>query len=140
MLRFRSTLPGSTSPAVKNVSLLGWEKPDRAPAMARGFFDEHQLEGSRFSAFRRTSHISLQGEEGLNIRLNKRLPRIAQRDVLFGGQFRIIHFAPKDKPSVGSFAGAACLKRFVAIYAPRKIARVYWLRPKAAPLQFSDLP
>jgi hypothetical protein len=28
--------------------------------------------------------------------------------------------APRDKPHVGSFAGAACLKRFVAIHAPRK--------------------
>jgi hypothetical protein len=29
--------------------------------------------------------------------------------------------APKDKPRVGLFAGAACLKKFVATHAPRKI-------------------
>jgi hypothetical protein len=31
--------------------------------------------------------------------------------------------APRDKPRAGPFAGAACLKNFVAIHAPRKIAR-----------------
>jgi hypothetical protein len=45
------------------------------------------MEGSRFGMCRKNSHISLYGEEGLNIGLNKRLPRITQSDVLSGGRF-----------------------------------------------------
>jgi hypothetical protein len=43
--------------------------------------------------------------------------------------------APKDKLGVESFAGAACLKKFVAIHTPRKNLRGHWVRSKAASLQ-----
>jgi hypothetical protein len=57
---------------------------------------------------------SFQGEEGQNIGLNRRLPRNYQRDVLAGGRSNNLFHAPRDKPRVESFAGAACLKQYVA--------------------------
>ena len=66
---------------------------------------------------------SFQSEEGREIGLNRRLPRIAQRDVLSTGRFESLFHAPRDKPRVETFAGAACLKQFVAVHTPREMAR-----------------
>jgi hypothetical protein len=56
--------------------------------------------------------------------LNRRLPGITARDVLSIVPFGIIH--PGDMPinlsRVGSFPGAACLKKFAVMHAPRQIS------------------
>jgi hypothetical protein len=62
-------------------------KSQTARQQRRAVFFDERLEGSRFGMRRKNAHISFHGEEGLNIGLNKRLPRITQRDVLSGGQF-----------------------------------------------------
>jgi hypothetical protein len=67
---------------------------------------------------------SVLSEEGQNIVLNKRLPGIIHRDVSPSGLFEIIYFTRQETDhALGSFAGGACLKNYVARHAPRKITR-----------------
>ena len=67
--------------------------------------------------------FSFQFEEGRNIGLNRRLPRITQRNVSPSGRFDYSISRTRRQTTPGLFAGAACLKKFVAIHVPRKIAR-----------------
>ena len=84
------------------------------------------LERWRGAAFEcaQGSRIFFPGRERPNIGLNsgsRELPTAMFRPAL--GSNSSFH-APRDKPRVEPFAGAAGLTEFVAIQAPRKIARV----------------
>ena len=83
-----------------------------------------RLEGSRFSACRRRLAYSFQCEEG-KLRVKQAAPANLPSAMFCPavGSITPFHSYPRDKPRVGSFAGAACLKKFAVIRAPRKIAR-----------------
>src|ERR1700757_2649926 len=69
------------------------------------------MEGSRFGSCPKDLAYSFQCDEGQSIKLNKRLPRITQRDVLPSGRSNNLFHAPTDKPRVGRSRGGRRLEK-----------------------------
>jgi hypothetical protein len=81
-----------------------------------------------------TSRISFQCEEGQNIGLNKRLPRITQRDVLSSGSVRIIYSRTKRQTTRWVVRGSRLFKEICGhTRAEKNSARYLGCDPKRLP-------
>ena len=84
---------------------------------------------------------SFQCEEGHDIGLNGRLPRIAQRDVLSSGRFEQFISRTKRQTTRLVVRGSRLFnKKFCGrSHAEKNMREIPWVRSKAAPLQSSFL-